>query len=149
MMPLTDLMTSYLEIIPATDTVEHAAGRMRAYHIGSLLVRDDDELVGMITDRDIAVRVTARGKNARTTLVSEAMSPGLISCSQTQTPEDVARMMEINQLHRIALLDENGRPSGLVSLGDLARNGYEDLVARILISHAHSIYAGAGSPWLR
>jgi CBS domain-containing protein len=149
MMPIKELMTSYLETIPATDTVEHAAGRMRAFNIGCLLVQDNADLVGMITDRDITVRVTAKGKNARTTPVSEVMSPGLISCSETQTPEEIARMMEINQLHRIALMDREGHPAGIVSLGDLARNGYEDLVGRVVISHAHSVYALSGSPWLR
>lgn len=149
MMPIKEFMTSYLETIPADDSVEHAAGRMRAFNIGCLLVQEKDDLVGMITDRDIAIRATARGKNARTTPVSEVMSPGLISCSEDQSPEEIARLMEINQLHRLALLDRDGHPSGIVSLGDLARNGYEELVARILICHAHSVYALSGSPWLR
>lgn len=149
MMPIKELMSSYLEVISATDTVQHAAGRMRAFNIGCLLVQDSAELVGMITDRDIVIRVAAKGKNARTTSVCEVMSPGLISCSDGQAAEDVARMMEINQLHRLALLDEEGNASGIVSLGDLARNGYEDLVARLVIGHAHSVYALAGSPWLR
>src|SRR5438552_967938 len=62
---IKDLMSTYLETILATDSVQHAAGRMRAFEIGCLLVRDEEELVGMITDRDIALRVTALGKNAR------------------------------------------------------------------------------------
>src|SRR5215470_5319327 len=51
----------------AHDSIQHAAGRMRAFDLGCLLVRDDQELVGMITDRDITVRVTAAGKNPRMT----------------------------------------------------------------------------------
>ena len=142
-------MSTYLETIEAHDSIQHAAGRMRAFDLGCLLVRDDQELVGMITDRDIAVRVTAAGKNPRATAVSEVMSPGLICCNEDQEVEEVARMMEINQLHRIALMDRVGHPTGIVSLGDLARNGYEDLVGRVVISHAHSVYALSGSPWLR
>jgi len=149
MVPIKEFMSSYLELIAATDSVAHAAGRLRAFNLGCLLVRDNDDLVGIITDRDIAVRVAAKGKDARTTPVSEVMSPGLISCPETQSAEDVARMMEINQLHRVALLDAEGRATGIVSLGDLARNGYEDLVARVVIGHARSMYAHAGSPWLR
>ena len=114
MMPIKELMSSYLEVVDATDTVHHAAGRMRAFNLGSLLVRDNDDLVGMITDRDIAVRVAAKGKDARTTTVCEVMSPGLISCAQVQNAEDIARMMEINQLHRVALLDDEGRAAGIV-----------------------------------
>jgi CBS domain-containing protein len=142
-------MSSYLETIAAHDSVQHAAGRMRAFDLGCLLVRDDQELVGMITDRDITVRVTATGKNPRTTAVSEVMSPGLICCNEDQEVEEVARMMEINQLHRLALIDREGHPTGIVSLGDLARNGFEDLAARVLIAISQSVPAISGSPWLR
>jgi CBS domain-containing protein len=146
---IRDIMSSYLETIAANDSVQHAAGRMRAFDLGCLLVRDDQELVGMITDRDITVRVTATGKNPRTTAVSEVMSPGLICCNEDQDVEEVARMMEINQLHRLALIDREGHPTGIVSLGDLARNGFEDLAARVLIAISQSVPAISGSPWLR
>jgi CBS domain-containing protein len=144
-----EFMSDYLETIAAHDSVQHAAGRMRAFDLGCLLVRDDQELVGMITDRDITVRVTATGKNPRTTAVSEVMSPGLICCSEDQDVEEVARMMEINQLHRLALIDREGHPTGIVTLGDLARNGFEDLAARVLIAISQSVPAISGSPWLR
>jgi len=146
---IREFMSSYLETIAANDSVQHAAGRMRAFDLGCLLVRDDQELVGMITDRDITVRVTAAGKNPRTTAVSEVMSPGLICCNEDQDVEEVGRMMEINQLHRLALIDREGHPTGIISLGDLARNGYEELAARVLIAISQSVPAISGSPWLR
>ena len=146
---IREFMSSYLETIAAHDSVQHAAGRMRAFDLGCLLVRDDQELVGMITDRDITVRVTATGKNPRTTAVSEVMSPGLICCNEDQDVEEVARMMEINQLHRLALIDREGHPTGIISIGDLARNGFEDLAARVLIAISQSVPAISGSPWLR
>jgi CBS domain-containing protein len=146
---IREFMSSYLETIAAHDSVQHAAGRMRAFDLGCLLVRDDQELVGMITDRDITIRVTAAGKNPRTTAVSEVMSPGLICCNEDQDVEEVARMMEINQLHRLALIDREGHPTGIISIGDLARNGFEDLAARVLIAISQSVPAISGSPWLR
>ena len=149
MRKIRDFMSSYLETIPAGDSVKNAAARMRAFDIGCLLVRDDQELVGVITDRDIAVRVTAAGKNARTTAVSEVMSPGIICCSEDQDVDEVARMMEINQLHRLVLIDRDGHPTGIVSLGDLARHDYENLAARILIAISQTVPAISGSPWLR
>src|ERR1043165_9718439 len=130
MRKIREFMSSYLETIAAGDSVKNAAARMRAFDLGCLLVRDDQELVGMITDRDIALRVIAAGKNARTTAVSEVMSPGIICCNEDQDVEEVARMMELNQLHRLALIDREGHPTGIVSLGDLARNGFQDLAAR-------------------
>ena len=144
-----ELMSTYLETIEAHDSIQHAAGRMRAFDLGCLLVRDDQELVGMITDRDITVRVTAAGKNPRATAVSEVMSPGLICCNEDQEVEEVARMMEINQLHRLALIDREGHPTGIVTLGDLARNGFEELAGRVLIAISQSVPAISGSPWLR
>ena len=149
MRKISEFMSSYLETIQAGDSVKNAAARMRAFDIGCLLVRDDQELVGMITDRDIALRVTAAGKNARTTAVSEVMSPGIICCNEDQDVEEVARMMELNQLHRLALIDREGHPTGIVSLGDLARNGHEQLAARVIISISQSVPAISGSPWLR
>lgn len=149
MRKLREFMSSYLETIAAGDSVKNAAARMRAFDLGCLLVRDDQELVGVITDRDIAVRVTAAGKNARTTAVSEVMSPGIICCSEDQDVDEVARLMEINQLHRIVLIDREGHPTGILSLGDLARNGYDELAARVLIAMSQSVPAISGSPWLR
>ena len=146
---IREIMSSYLETISAGDSVKNAAARMRAFEIGCLLVRDDQELVGVITDRDIAVRVTAAGKNARTTAVSEVMSPGIICCSEDQDVEEVARMMEINQLHRLVLIDREGHPTGILSLGDLARHGHEDLAVRVLLAISQSVPAISGSPWLR
>jgi hypothetical protein len=58
-------------------------------------------------------------------------------------------MMEINHLHRLVLIDREGHPTGIVSLGDLARNGYEDLAARVLIAISQSVPAISGSPWFR
>jgi CBS domain-containing protein len=144
-----DFMSTYLESIQATDSIQNAAGRMRAFDLGCLLVRDDQELVGMITDRDITTRVTAAGMNPRTTAVSEVMSPGLICIGEDRDVAEVARMMEVNQLHRLMLIDLEGHPSGIVSLGDLARNGHEDLAARVLIAISQSVPALSGSPWLR
>ena len=149
MRKIREIMSSYLETIAAGDSVKNAAARMRAFDLGCLLVRDDQELVGVITDRDITVRVTAAGKNARTTAVSEVMSPGIICCGEDQDVDEVARMMEINQLHRLVLIDREGHPTGIVSLGDLARNGYEDLATRVLIAISQTAPAISGSPWLR
>jgi CBS domain-containing protein len=144
-----DFMSAYLETIQATDSIQNAAGRMRAFDLGCLLVRDDQELVGMITDRDITTRVAAAGKNPRTTAVSEVMSPGLLCIGEDQDVAEVARMMEVNQLHRLMLIDLEGHPSGIVSLGDLARNGHEDLAARVLIAMSNSVSALSATPWLR
>lgn len=141
-------MSTYLELVDANDTVEHAAGRMRAFSLGCLLVRDDQEVVGMITDRDITIRVTAAGKNARLTAVSEVMSPGIVCCDEDKDIEEVARMMEVNQVHRIPLIDREGHPTGIVSIGDLARSGHEILAARILIASSQSVPITSGSPWL-
>src|SRR4026207_2103014 len=99
MRSIREFMSSYLETISAGDSVKNAAARMRAFDLGCLLVRDDQELVGVITAPDTPGRGAAAGKNARTTAVSEVMSPGIICCSEDQDVEEVARMMEINQLH--------------------------------------------------
>ncbi|HEX9302664.1 MAG TPA: CBS domain-containing protein, partial [Casimicrobiaceae bacterium] len=80
----------------------------------------DDHLVGMITDRDIAVRAVALGKSPDTT-VGEIMSQEVLYCFDDQELEDVARNMGEIKVRRLPVLNRNKRLVGIVSLGDLAR----------------------------
>jgi CBS domain-containing protein len=141
-----EFMSTCLEVIHPSESVENAAGRMRAFDIGCLLVGDARAMVGLITDRDIVLRVTALGKNGRTTPVFEAMSPGIICCSEDCEIGDLARLMELNQVYRMTLFDQKGQPAGLVTLGDLARNGYETLAAQILIANSKSVELMSETP---
>ena len=86
-MKVQEVMTSKVETISSTDNTKEAARIMHDMHIGSLPVVDDNQLVGIITDRDICVRVTATGRDAVMTKVKEVMGKGVETCREDQDIE--------------------------------------------------------------
>jgi CBS domain-containing protein len=119
-MTLKDVMTPGVEVIAPEATLQQAAAKMRRLNIGPLPVCDGDQLVGMLTDRDITVRAVAEGCDPTTTTVREAMTPDLAYCFEAQSIEDGVQMMERYQIRRLPILSRAQRLVGMVSLGDLA-----------------------------
>ena len=120
-MKVKDVMTQGVECARPRDSIAHAAERMRGLDVGSLPVcGDEDKLVGMITDRDITIRATAGACDAKATPVGDVMTLGIVFCFEDQNVEDAARLMEDNQIRRLAVLNRDKRLVGIVSLGDLA-----------------------------
>jgi CBS domain-containing protein len=125
-MLLRDVMTQNIEEIPADATIMQAAERMRQLDIGAMPVLEGDRLIGMITDRDIAVRAVASGRDPRSTPVRDAMSANVCFCYEDDTVESAAQLMEEKQVRRLPVFDRSERPVGIVSLGDLAVRNRDD-----------------------
>src|SRR5262249_49695056 len=122
-----------VECAQPTDPIARAAERMRELNVGALPVcGEHDELVGMITDRDITVRATAGACDPRSTCVSEGMTPHIVTCFHDEGVEGAARLMKDNQIRRLVVLNRNKRLVGILSLGDLAVEGDEHLAAGAL-----------------
>ncbi len=119
-MQVQQVMTRDAECISPEATLTEAARRMRELDVGALPVCDNDRLVGMVTDRDIAVRSVAEGHDPRVHRVREAMTPQLFSCREDEDVTAVARLMKEKQIRRIPVLNRDKRLVGIVSLGDLA-----------------------------
>jgi len=118
---IKDIMTPNAECVRPDDSLQDAARRMRDLDVGPLPVcGDNDRLAGIITDRDIAVRAVAEGKDPKTSKVREAMSEKIIYCFEDQAVEEAARMMQERQVRRLVVLNREKRLVGIVSLGDLA-----------------------------
>ena len=125
-MLLRDMMTAKIEDIPADATLMQAAKKMKLLDIGAIPVRENDRLVGMITDRDIAVRAVAEGRNPKEMPVREAMSPDICFCYEDESVESAAKLMEAKQIRRLPVFDRSERAIGMVSLGDLAVRNHDD-----------------------
>jgi CBS domain-containing protein len=126
-------MTRQVEGVAPGATLQDAAQKMRSMDIGVLPVCQDDQLVGMITDRDIAVRSVAQGQDPGAAQVCDAMTQDLVFCYEDEDVEKAARLMEQRQIRRLPVLDRNRRLAGIVSLGDLAtRQGNDQLSAGVL-----------------
>lgn len=118
-MKIRDAMTREVRMVRPDQTIREAAHLMADLDIGALPVQDNDRLVGMITDRDIAVRAIAQGKNADTR-VRDVMSPEIKYCYEDQTIDEVTRNMGEQRLRRLPVLNRDKRLVGILSLGDLA-----------------------------
>jgi CBS domain-containing protein len=119
-MKAVDLMTSNLDSIRTDDSIKKAASEMEKYNIGALPVQRDGKTVGIITDRDIVVRSTAKGFDPETTKVEKAFSSDIIACDAEDDVETVMDLMEKNQIRRVLVRNQEGRVAGIISLGDIA-----------------------------
>ena len=119
-MQLNRIMTEYVEVIAPEMSVQEAAEQMRSLDVGVLPVCNGDRLVGILTDRDLAVRAVADGRDPKITTVEEIMTQQIACCFEDEDIEEAERVMEKNQIRRLPVLDHDNRIVGIVSLGDLA-----------------------------
>ncbi|QNP44856.1 CBS domain-containing protein [Sphingomonas sediminicola] len=130
-MKVSEVMTKDIETVRPDQQARDAARFMLQADAGSIPVTDGDRLVGMITDRDIAVRGVALGYGPET-LVSELMTSGVVSAHADEPVEEAARKMGEAQVRRLPVIDDQERLVGIVSLGDLARETDEDTAGQAL-----------------
>ena len=114
-----DAMTENPRSIGASASVVEAARLMRDEHIGSLPITDAEELVGMITDRDITTRVVAEAADPKMTSVGDVVSRDLISVEPDEDLEEAVQLMASHQVRRLPVV-ENGRLVGIVAQADIA-----------------------------
>ena len=132
-MQVSKVMTRDAECVRPDNTLQEAARKMRDLDVGPLPVCEDDRLVGMVTDRDIAVRGTAEGRDPKSATVRQVMTPELVYCYEDQDVGEAARLMKENQVRRLVVLNRDKRLVGIVSLGDLAvETGNEKLAGNTL-----------------
>ena len=114
-----DAMTGDPRSIGATASVVEAARLMREQDIGSLPITDDEKLVGMITDRDITMRVVAEGADLKATSVGDVYSRDLISVDPDKDLQEALQLMARHQVRRLPVV-ENDRLVGIVAQADIA-----------------------------
>lgn len=119
-MKVNEVMTREVATVGVDQSAREAANFMLQGDAGSIPVTDGDRLIGMITDRDIAVRGIAQGHGPDTP-VRDLMSEGLICARENDDIEEVAMRMSEAQVRRLPVIDESENLVGIVSLGDLSR----------------------------
>jgi CBS domain-containing protein len=139
-MQVNQLMSKKVEWISPTVSLQEAARKMRDLDIGCLPVGDNDRLVGMITDRDIACRGSADRKDASKVPVRDAMSTGIIYCFDDQDVSEAAHLMEEKQIRRLPVLNRKKRMVGILSMGDISQHATGKVSAGVLkavTKHGH------------
>ena len=122
-MKIQDVMTADVSFVGPDTPILEIARKMRDGDIGSTPVIENDRLAGIVTDRDIVVRVIAEGGDVRTKTARDAMSPGILYCYADDSIEAVLENMGGQQIRRLPVVDRDKRLVGVVSLGDLALSG--------------------------
>jgi CBS domain-containing protein len=118
---VADVMTKGVKLASPEDTVQQAARVMSEQDTGALPVGENDRLVGMVTDRDLAVRAVAAGKDPSKTKLREVMSGEPRYVFEDESVEKAAASMAEQQVQRMPVLNRDKRLVGIISLGDLAR----------------------------
>ena len=118
-MQIGDIMSSNVHIASPNQSIREIARIMAEGDCGAVPVGDNDRLVGIVTDRDIALRAVAMGKSPDTP-VREVMSQGVLYCYVDEDIDDVASNMADMKVRRLPVLDDGKRLVGIVSLGDIA-----------------------------
>lgn len=114
-----EVMTSDPSTCDAGDSVRDAAKAMRDGDFGAVIVIDDGEVSGIVTDRDIVVRVVAEGMDPGDTRLGDCCSSGVQTLSPDDSVEDAVEKMRDADVRRLPVV-EDSRPVGIVSIGDLA-----------------------------
>jgi CBS domain-containing protein len=112
-------MTAKPVALQAGTTLVEAARAMRDHDVGDVLVLEDDRLRGIVTDRDIAIRAVAEGRDPSSTVLGEICSGADVTVAPDDTVDRAVELMRQRAVRRLPVV-ENGRPIGIVSLGDLA-----------------------------
>ncbi len=132
-MQVKEIMTRDVEMINSDAGLPEVARRMKQLEVGALPIWEDEELVGIITDRDIVVRAIAEGKDTLNTPVSEIMTSEVFYCLENDDLYEAAKIMEEESIHRLLVLNNDGEPIGFVSLADFSVKCHnEHLVCEVL-----------------
>ena len=122
-MKCKDVMTQKVVCCYPGDKVAKAAKKMKKSDIGSLPIvenKENKKLVGIITDRDLALKVIGKGRNPKSTKIKEVMTKKVVTCRTTDEVQKVLNLMAEHQLRRIPVVDKNNHVVGVIAQADVA-----------------------------
>ena len=131
-MKVKDAMHKGAEWVEPQTPVADIARRMRDLDIGAIPVGENDRLIGMVTDRDIACRGMANGADLGKLTARDVMSKGIFYCRDSEDLEDAMRIMEQKQVRRLPVINDRKRMVGMLSLGDIADAASHELSGEVI-----------------
>jgi CBS domain-containing protein len=129
---IRDLMTENPCSIDADKSVAYAAKMMRDEDVGLAPIVEGDRLIGTVTDRDIAIRVVAEGKDPDQTTVREVASTNVVTIDPQQDMDDALSLMAKHQVRRLPVVEEDGKLVGVVAQADVAREGDAEKTGKVV-----------------
>ncbi|MEP9396364.1 CBS domain-containing protein [Mesorhizobium sp. KR2-14] len=131
-MNITTVMHKGTKWIDPEMSVAQIAALMKEQDIGALPVGENDRLIGMVTDRDLALRALGSGKDPTRLTARDVMPKGIIYCRTDQPLEDAIHLMEEKQVRRLPVIDENKRMVGMLALGDISHHVSRELCGELI-----------------
>lgn len=128
---IREAMTPNPKTVEPSTTAQEAARIMKSEDVGSLPIVEGDRLTGVVTDRDLAIRILADGKGAETT-VGEIASKDVVTVDPQQSLEEAARLMAENQIRRLPVTEEDGKLVGILAQADVAQSGHDALTGEVV-----------------
>ena len=131
-MKVKEMMHKGVEWVSPDTPIGAIAKKMRQRDIGAIPVGENDRLVGMVTDRDIAVRGLANGRDVSKLTARDVMTKGVTWCRDSDNAAAAARLMETKHIRRLPVIDEKKRMVGMLSLGDISHAASQRTAAEML-----------------
>jgi len=130
-MKVKEMMHKGVEWVSPDTPVATLAKKMLQHDVGALPVGKNDRLIGMVTDRDIAMRGVAKGKDISKLTAKDIMTKNVIWCRDSESMDDAARIMEKKRIRRLPVIDDHKRMVGMLSLGDISHAASQRLSAEV------------------
>jgi CBS domain-containing protein len=130
-MKVREMMHKGLETVAPETPVTMLAKKMKEYDVGAIPIEADSRLVGMVTDRDIAIRAVTNGMDISKLTAKDVMTKEIISCRDDEDVNDAVRLMESKQIRRLPVLDKDQKMVGMLSLGDISHAMSRDITAEV------------------
>lgn len=128
-MIIKNIMSKDVVVVEPTAKLNDVAKKMKQHDCGSILVASKDRLLGVVTDRDLALRSIAESLNPSEATAEKVMTKEVLYCRDSDNIASVAENMTRNKVRRLPVLDANKRLVGIVSLGDIAANGNDEKIS--------------------
>ena len=129
---IKELMTVKPRTVKQGDSIVDAAKLMKGEDTGVAPIVDGDRLVGVVTDRDIAIRVVAEGRDPQSTKVEEVASQNVVTIDPQQELDEALRLMAQHQLRRLPVVEEDGKLVGIVAQADVARHADSERTGQVV-----------------
>ncbi len=133
-MKIKDIMTREIACVDAKSMASDAAKKMKDQNVGTVLVVDENQLKGLVTDRAITTRAVAEEKDPRSVPVTDIMTKDIVGCSEDDDLFDVLKTMGENQVRRLPVVNDESQLVGVVSMSDIAqqmRSGLDSMFDEI------------------
>lgn len=129
---VSEVMHSGVDRVAPDTSLAELARIMREKDIGAIPVSDGDTPLGIVTDRDLALRGFAGNGQAKAMTAADIMSKPVVFCHANDSIEDAIRVMESRQVRRLPVVDDRSNMVGILSLGDVSHCGHRDLAIEVM-----------------